>query len=212
MRYRVQHLQQRNTCANGHNQLNHYSSLNKHRPLNKPQDLHRQIGMTLLELLIVMSLIAMISLLAIPHFQEYRARHEYTQLFHLLRSHIYLARSHALITQHTVVLCSSSDLKQCGQNQWQHGILLYVDRNNNRQRDDDETIISTAATQLKYAQLTWHGNASHPHNVVFQSDSGLPRGSMGHFLYCHSTDPALQHALPLGAMGHLHSISTNQCR
>lgn len=178
---------------------------------NSLKNLHQQQGMTLIELLVVFSLIAIISFISIPHIEHYRARHEYSQLFHLLYSHIYLARSHALITQHTVVLCSSSDLQHCDQNQWQHGILLYVDRNNNRQRDDDESILSSAVTQLKYAKLTWHGNASHPHNVVFQSDSGLPRGSMGHFLYCHLTDHTLQQALPLGAMGHLHSIPSKQC-
>lgn len=168
-------------------------------------------GFTLVELLTTLSLIGVILSFAVPSFFHYRSRHEFSQLVYLMRSQIYLARSHALSTHNTVVLCSSLDLQHCTQQQWHRGILLYVDSNNNRQRDENEAVISSTYTNLKYGHFTWHGNASHPHTVVFQSDSGLPRGSMGHFSYCHFKDNALQQDLPLGAMGLLHAIPATQC-
>lgn len=179
--------------------------------LNMAQKSHKHRGLTLFELMITLSLIGIILSIAIPSFLHYRSRHEFSQLVYLMHSQINLARSHALTTHNTVVLCSSLDLQHCTQQQWHRGLLLYVDNNNNRQRDENEKVISSVYTNLKYGHFTWHGNASHPHTVVFQSDSGLPRGSMGHFSYCNFDDQSLQQDLPLGAMGHLHAVPSTQC-
>lgn len=169
-------------------------------------------GLTLLELLITLSIIAIIASWAIPSFQAMQAKQEFSNLFYLIRQQINLARSHAVTTQRDIVICASSDLLRCQNDQWHQGILTFIDSNRNRKLDLNETIIATTPTLLKYGTLTWHGNASHPHQVVFQADSGLPRGSMGHFSYCNFNDVAYQQDFAIGMMGHLTTITSTQCQ
>ncbi|TCM68104.1 type IV fimbrial biogenesis protein FimT [Acinetobacter calcoaceticus] len=168
-------------------------------------------GFTLLELLVCLSIIAIIIVYAQPSFHHIGARQELSNLQHVIQQHINMARSHAITVHSDVVMCASANLEYCQNNQWHHGILLYIDRNKNRQLDVNETVLTATATQLKYGSFAWHGNASHPNTVVFQSDSGLPRGSIGSFRYCSFQHPEFSQDFPIGMMGHLRSIESTKC-
>lgn len=167
-------------------------------------------GFSLIELLVCMAVIAILSSFALPSFQQIRAQQEFKSIQSLLQQQINSARSHALTVQQDIVICAAPDMHTCANAQWQQGMLLYIDQNQNRKLDVGETVLSYSPTQLKYGNLSWHGNATHPHQIVFQSDHGLPRGSQGSFRYC-SQYPALNHDFQLGGMGHLGTIASTQC-
>lgn len=169
-------------------------------------------GFTLIELVITLSILTIVASFALPTIHSFQSRQEFSHLVHLMRQQLNLARSHAVTVQSDIVMCASSNLITCQNEQWHQGILLYIDTNRNQKHDPNELIISSISTQLKYGSLHWHGNASHPHQVIFQSDTGLPRGSMGHFSYCNFDQTEFQRDLAIGMMGHLNIIQSAQCK
>lgn len=177
----------------------------------KSPPLHQHDGFSLIELLTCLAVIAILSSLAVPTFQHIAAKQEFKSIQSLIQQQTRLARSHALTVHQDIVICAAGDIKSCSNNQWQHGLLMYVDLNQNRKLDSEDNVLYYSSTALKYGLLSWHGNATHPHQLVFQADTGLPRGSQGSFRYCSFKYPELSHDFALGAMGHITVSESHQC-
>ncbi len=62
-------------------------------------------------------------------------------------------------------------------------MLVFIDKNKNRQVDVDEQILHIDALNLKYGNLSWRGTLSLP-SVTYQAHTALPIGSNGSFYYC----------------------------
>ncbi|WP_353172285.1 GspH/FimT family protein [Acinetobacter rudis] len=168
-------------------------------------------GISLLELLICLAILALIYLVASPSLTQLSAQLEYRNLFSAFQQQIHAARNQALISNQDVVICSSSDMLNCKKQQWAIGLIVYIDLNKDRQRNNNEIIISHLNPEIKYGSLIWYGNASHPDQIVFQSDTGLPRGSNGRFRYCNFYNTHLNLDLQLSQMGHFRSTPTTAC-
>lgn len=174
-----------------------------------PKNQHH--GLSLLELIITLTIICILLLITVPSFSRYRAQLEYQNLYYVIQQQIQIARSQALISNQDVVICSSQDLIHCQNKQWSTGLLIYIDVNKDRQLNQDEIVISRLDTAMKFGRLDWYGNATHPEQLVFQADTGLPRGSNGRFRYCSFKDSKLNLDLQLSQMGHLRSSPVEIC-
>lgn len=168
-------------------------------------------GVSLIELIICLSIIALIYFLATPYFSQLQAMFEYRNLYSSIQQQIQAARSQALISNQDTVICSSRDLVHCEKQQWATGMIVYTDLNKDRQRNNNEVIISRLSPEIKSGTLTWLGNATHPDQIVFQADTGLPRGSNGRFRYCSFYRSQFNLDLQLSQMGHLRSTTTVDC-
>lgn len=168
-------------------------------------------GFTLFELIVSISILSIIAMLAIPHYHELMERQEVSNLKPLLHQHISVAKNHAKTLHSNIVLCSSVDLKQCENDQWNFGIIIFNDLNKNKKVDENELIVAQTATQMKYGQLRWKGSASNPKVITFQGDSGLPRGAPGSFFYCGSKNPQNHKRFYIGPMGHVRVEPTTEC-
>lgn len=177
----------------------------------KRMRLHFSSGLTWIELIVVIALIAIITALATPSFAIFKAEQEKKDSMHLIKIAVSHAKQATQLYHHDVLLCPSQNGRDClNKNTWQHGLLLVEDRNKNRQADATEQRLYFFAQDLQYGTLTWQGSL-HKNLIVFQSDTGLPRGYIGSFKYCHHQHENHSYRMTLSMMGHLRQDANSRC-
>ncbi|MCU7836413.1 MAG: GspH/FimT family protein [gamma proteobacterium symbiont of Taylorina sp.] len=100
----------------------------------------REFGFTMVESIIVISILGIILSLSAPSFSGMIKRQKATGEANNLVSLIYLSRSEAIKNNQVVTLCRSSNGQVCG-NSWSEGWLMFVDNNRNGAKDLHEKII-----------------------------------------------------------------------
>ena len=164
---------------------------------------------TIVELIICIALIAIVASIALPYFHEYRSKQEAKNIPIKLSQINRYARSQAAVFHQNIVICPSQDSLSCQANQWNKNILVFIDKNKNRQVDVDEQILHIDVLNLKYGNLSWRGTLSLP-SVTYQAHTALPIGSNGSFYYC-STHLSSQQRIVLSKMGHIRIESLSSC-
>lgn len=165
-------------------------------------------GFTLFEMVVSLSILAICASLAIPQFQNHFARQEAEFSRVHLENAVRLARQSALLYHTNIVICPSQDQKNCLNNHWNDGFIVFSDINKNRQMDGNDTLIDAHVLALKYGALQWKGTLNFP-NLNFQSDDGLPIGSNGSFYYC--SERQFNYRLVMSKMSHLRVDSQYRC-
>jgi type IV fimbrial biogenesis protein FimT len=94
--------------------------------------MQRHAGFTLLELLVAMSIVAVVSAIAIPSFSYINnQRITQSQVDNLQRA-LAMARQTAIATNRPTIICPSGDGASCGdQDMWSRGYMIYQDSNRN---------------------------------------------------------------------------------
>jgi type IV fimbrial biogenesis protein FimT len=168
-------------------------------------------GFSLFELITVIVLVVIISLISLPFYHEWMQKQEFRSIHPMIQQHISYARSQALIKRTTVVICPTESFLQCEKDKWHKGLIIFVDKNKNKQLDDDEHILLKTEKNIKYGSLTWIGSSSSRDVLTFQGDTGLPRGSPGSFYYCSHHDTGHNTRYKIGRMATLNSQPTSKC-
>lgn len=100
-------------------------------------------GFTIIELMIVLSVLAIISATALPSFINSLTQMEIDGQINDLVSMIYRARSEAIKRNRVVTVCKSIDKNSCG-GTWSDGWIMFEDNNADGKKDADETKITEA--------------------------------------------------------------------
>ncbi|WP_216936827.1 MULTISPECIES: GspH/FimT family pseudopilin [unclassified Acinetobacter] len=164
---------------------------------------------TIVELIICIAVIAILASIALPYFHEYRSRQEAKNIPLKLSAINRYARSQAAVFQQNIVICPSQNTLTCQANQWNNNMLVFIDKNKNRQIDTGEKILHIDVLNLKYGNLSWRGALSSP-SVTYQAHTALPIGSNGSFYYC-SSHISSQQRIVLSKMGHIRVESPPSC-
>lgn len=104
-------------------------------------------GFTLIELLITVAVLAVLSMLAAPMFQDAALSNRLTSYASTFVSSVQLAKSEAIKRNASVKLCRSSTGTSCANTgTWQQGWIVFVDNgaganNDNGTLDSDETLL-----------------------------------------------------------------------
>jgi type IV fimbrial biogenesis protein FimT len=102
----------------------------------------RAAGMTFIELLIVITLIAILLTLAIPSFEAILTGSRFSSSANSYLATLHMARSEATKRNARVALCKTSDGASCTTaGRWDQGWIVFHDVNNNAQTDLGETIL-----------------------------------------------------------------------
>lgn len=107
----------------------------------KPFNL-RTKGFTLYELMVVLAIAGGLLFFVAPSFARLVQQQRLTVHVNDLVAHVNLARSEAIKRGVNVLLCRSKNLEACSNNaEWHDGWIVFVDSNDNEQRDTGEELV-----------------------------------------------------------------------
>lgn len=99
-------------------------------------------GFTLVELIIGLSLIAILTAYGIPNYRTLKLNQTMTQEINRLSSTIGFARSQSIIASQHVILCATQSYTACdGNSQWHNGWMVFVDVNRDRTFDAGDRML-----------------------------------------------------------------------
>lgn len=133
----------------------------------------RNLGFTLLELVVSTALLAILIQLAVPPLVGLLAEWQRDLATRSVTDHLALARSEAIRWSRRVVMCSSSDGRTCNamtEKEWKYGWLVFQDLDDDNQFGGEDKLI--AVSQGQTGILSLKGNAA-VQRFVF-----LPTGMM----------------------------------
>ena len=146
-------------------------------------------GFTLIELIIVSSIIAILASLVVPSFSDIIRRQQVSGEANVLFSLVHLARSEAIKRNSVVTICKSNDADLCGGN-WSDGWIVFQDNDKDGSRDIGEIKISSNTIGNDY-QLSWSAFGSN--NYIRFTQNGMTLSQNGTFKLCPADNNALLH-------------------
>ncbi len=161
----------------------------------------RQQGVTLIELLIVIALLAIVAQVALPAWQTFIAKNRSLALQHSVERAVQLARAQAITRRVSIELCGSSNGISCSSN-WSGGWLMRAQPANKQ----PEPPSHVTELDSRHLSLQWAGFRSH---IVFHA-TGYSTASNGRFFVCR--DQAIDWQLILNRQGRLRRATTQENR
>ena len=170
-----------------------------HRGIFKTTPFQQSRGMTLIELMIVLTVIAIMTGIGIPGYQSLTASNRMSASVNQLRGALALTRSEAAYRNQHVAICHSPDGLQCSRRgNWSDGWIIFTDKNRNRLIDDSDEILHVYQTVNKSIAITY-GAFGTKHYLVYRP-SGFTRTN-GTFTVCSPLHAHLKRALILTKSG-----------
>ncbi|TMO54792.1 GspH/FimT family protein [Pseudoalteromonas phenolica] len=135
-------------------------------------------GLTLIELLITLSLIVILSLLAVPSFNSMLHKNRPEVALKQIKRQIVLSRSYAITHDKYISLCGLVQRK-CHKDLWGESLTSFIDTNRNHVLDADEKILHVIE------RINIQDELSYPrHAITFKPDGSLKGLANGTFVYC----------------------------
>ena len=102
---------------------------------------HKNLGLTVLETLIILAAVAVVILIAVPGSDVLLEKYRLKSASSALLNGLELAKSEAQTRGSTVIMCPSSNGHSCrSDHNWNHGWLIYTDGNGNGTAQEIELI------------------------------------------------------------------------
>lgn len=143
---------------------------------------HHQ-GFTLVELMVTITVLAIIITIAAPTIQTQLASMEAKRVKNQLENILTLAKAESYSRRENVLVCLSDTSKHCHRDA-DKTLLLFIDKNGNNDFDAEiDFLLIQRSLNLRYSKLNLRVGARR-HYIKFWGDSGTPRGHFGHIKYC----------------------------
>lgn len=137
-------------------------------------------GYTLIEVLVVISLMAIFMGLALAGYQEIIAKNNTATHLNQLVAAINFARNEAILRHEVITLCKSKNGKNCS-GEWKNGLIVFVDQQISGQVGVGDKILRVFSAVPNNSFLEWLGQRS---NDYLQMDaSGTTHGQAGTFYF-----------------------------
>ncbi|MBB1478348.1 MULTISPECIES: GspH/FimT family pseudopilin [Pseudoalteromonas] len=165
-------------------------------------------GTTLIEIMVVLSIIAIITNLALFHVQPFLVKTRLENYTQQIKRTLSLARNKAISLNSQITVCALES-SICDSNSWHQGLTVFVDKGKIGVFGADDTVIFVTAAINESDMLTY------PRNAVTYRPDGTPRGfNNGTFVYCaeyeSATLPGL--AISVSTTGKTTLKDTKECQ
>ncbi len=152
----------------------------------------KEQAFTLIELLISLSIIIILTTIAVPSFDKFIERRSIQAHVEKIARILITARLTAVNQNTKVTLCPSGGGTKCGKN-WSQGFLAFIDNNGDRQYNGkDEVIYSQPFSDTKL-KVKW--NAFGHKKSVQWLETGITNHQNGSFIFCYDKKPTLARGL-----------------
>lgn len=143
-------------------------------------------GFTLIELIVTVSILAVIAMFAAPAILSQLADMEAKRIRYKITDILAVAKAESSIRRQDLILCLADNSGACDKDGTER-LLLFADTNDNQNFDlSVDSLIEEQRLNSKYGTL--HLRASVLRNYVrFAGDNGKPIGHFGHIKYCPSS-------------------------
>ena len=157
-------------------------------------------GVTLVELLTVVSIVSISIALASPSLNAFVQKNRITTQLNNLARAISLARGSAVTLNKVVTLCRSTHLKQC-EGDWHLGMILFVDHNQDHIVNGKDYYLTKFEKFPKGDEIFWR--AFRNKQYLQMSPLGFTRFQNGTFTYCPKEGLEYARGIILNAAGRI---------
>ncbi len=155
-------------------------------------------GLTLIELILTLAIIATLTGWALPNFRQFKLNHDMTQEINRLSATINFARNQSIILSQQIILCPSSTLTACdGGNNWHGGWIVFADHDFDRQFNGHDTMLLNE--QKMVGGLTAQSSAYR--KIIRYDPTGFAPGSNLTIRYCDERGAAHGKAIIISNVG-----------
>lgn len=139
----------------------------------------RNHGYTLIELLITLAVFSILALNVFPNFSALLAQERSIVLTNNLAGALAFARSEAVTKQMTIITCQSNNGSECNRSEnWHNGWIIFADKNQNKQREPEETLLRVYPSTNNGTQAVFNGALNRDHYLQYKpSGRAYPNGS-----------------------------------
>jgi len=137
---------------------------------------------TLFEMLFVVSIVAIVSLLIVPNFNNLRAKQRVTVEVNALLGALNYARLLSISKKRPVTICGTLDGTHCSRS-WSQEYMVFLDQNNDAQRDEFETMVFNHRPKKDFLDISW--SAFGRKNYIRYLPTGITAHHNGTFKLCH---------------------------
>lgn len=142
----------------------------------------RQSGVTLIELLVTISIAAILMAIAVPGFQDFFRRNRLDSAASDFMATLNYARSEAIRRGVLVSVCKSSNGTSCS-GDWQQGWIVFTNPNNDDSVDTGSDEILRVHETLPNG-ITMNANTNFTTRITYRSDGRITNTVGGTFFFC----------------------------
>lgn len=164
------------------------------------RSIQHQAGMTLIELMITLAIVAVMAMVALPAYEAMMRRYESQSVARHIQEAVRRAKIEAALHQKDVIVCTVNHTGACDRF-GQAGLMVFVDNNRNNRQDAADILALTQPLDLQHGMLSMNVSLSR-HYIKFMGDNAKPRGHIGNIRYCsHANKPSLDHKMVINMHG-----------
>ncbi len=138
-------------------------------------------GFSLIELLVTISIVAILGGVVAPGFTEFIRDNRQTSQLNTLIGSIHLSRGEAASRRQLITLCASSNASSCNTTHWENGWIIFTDSNNSGNG------IIDGADELILVQEAFDGNGTLRAPTLDSSGKSLLQFRSDGFLFSSTT-------------------------
>ena len=156
-------------------------------------------GLSLIEILVCLTIIAFLATGAMPDFSVWRERKEIDGLMHELIGAIDMARSHAVAENVMVTFCRSNDGQKC-HGTWAEGSILFTDFNADRAMNGNDRLLFRLEPMKPAGTLEFKSFQNR--QFLQMTARGFTNNQNGNFTFCPaSKDPRMARQIIISLTG-----------